>query len=307
MKDDAPSATAAIVAKSVLLIAATPELSHLVAPGAASLTARFLAAAIPGAGFAARVRRPWYRAFLYALLRATIPGLALHQALRKRRIEEIVRQSLANGFEQIVVLGGGFDTLALRLAPEYPAATFLELDHPATQRVKAAVVAAGGLAAPNLVFAPVDLAETRLDEFLGAIPAWRTDRSTVFLCEGVLMYLTAGQVDDLFAAIARQPAPRVRFLFTAMEPDSRGRPAFRNSTWLARRWLERKQEPFLWGLSREDAARFLFSRGFSFAELAAETAFRADYLPSALGRHSLAEGEILILADRSSGDSRSNP
>ncbi|HVJ81374.1 MAG TPA: hypothetical protein VNC50_09930, partial [Planctomycetia bacterium] len=75
MKDDAPSATAAIVAKSVLLIAATPELSHLVAPGAASLTARFLAAAAPGgADFAARVRRPWYRGFLYALLRATIPG-----------------------------------------------------------------------------------------------------------------------------------------------------------------------------------------------------------------------------------------
>jgi methyltransferase (TIGR00027 family) len=299
MKDDAPSATAAVVAKSVLLVAATPALAHLVSPFAADLTARFLAAAVPdGADFFQRVRRSWYRAFLHFLLRVTIPGLALHQALRKRRIEEIVRRSLAEGFEQVVVLGGGFDSLALRLAPEFPLATFLELDHPATQRVKAEVVAANRLAAPNLIFAPVDLARTRLEEFLSGAPEYRSGRDTLFLCEGVLMYLAPPEVDALFAALARQSAPRVRFLFTAMEPDARGRPAFRNSTWFARRWLERKQEPFLWGLARADVAAFLSSRGFSLAELAVETDFRSRYLPGALSRHSLAEGEILILAAR---------
>ena len=53
--------------------------------------------------------------------------------LRKRLIEEVVRASLTEGVEQVVIIGAGFDTLALRLCAGFPRTNFIEIDHPATQ------------------------------------------------------------------------------------------------------------------------------------------------------------------------------
>src|SRR4051794_31802357 len=81
-----------------------------------------------------------------AIERATVPGLCLHFMLRKRWIEHAVRSALARGARRVVVIGAGYDTLALRLAREFPALRFTEVDHPATQAVKRAALAAS----PNL-------------------------------------------------------------------------------------------------------------------------------------------------------------
>ncbi len=147
MKDSTPSATAVIVAKNIALVAATHGLSDFVAPEAARLTGLLLEAhSRRGKTFLRRARYRWFQFLFHCYERCTIPGLALHQALRKRHIEQAVRASLAQGFEQVVVLGGGLDTLALRLHKEFPQTNFLELDHPATQRVKRAVIESHQLA-----------------------------------------------------------------------------------------------------------------------------------------------------------------
>src|SRR3954463_10787428 len=59
-----------------------------------------------------------------AIERATVPGLCLHFMLRKRWIEHAVRSALARGARRVVVIGAGYDTLALRLAREFPALRF---------------------------------------------------------------------------------------------------------------------------------------------------------------------------------------
>ena len=59
---------------------------------------------------------------------------------RKRWIERQMRAALDLGARQAVILGGGFDTIALRLARAYPAIPTFEIDQPNTQSVKRPIV-----------------------------------------------------------------------------------------------------------------------------------------------------------------------
>jgi methyltransferase (TIGR00027 family) len=299
MKEDAPSATAHVVARNVVLVASTKKLSHLVAPSAARLSGWFVQAYSPqGEAFVRRAGRRSFQSLFRFYERITIPGLALHQALRKREIESVMRSSLGEGFNQVVILGGGLDSLALRLHTEFPQVSFLELDHPATQRVKREVMEARQLAGLNLKLLAVDFARQTLDECLTACPDYLAGGKTVFLCEGVLMYLEADEVDRIFAFIRRQPGDVKRFVFTFMELDEKGRSSFRNSTWLVRLWLSWRKEPFKWGLHRRELGDFLAARGFSMKELATPETFRELYLQNPdLSRLVLAEGENVCVCD----------
>jgi methyltransferase (TIGR00027 family) len=299
VKDSTPSATANVVARNIALVAATPRLSALVDPEAASLTRLLLEAYSPrNKSFLRKARSRWFQRLFHFYERLTIPGLALHQALRKRHIERAVRGSLAEGFEQVVVLGGGLDTLALRLHKESPLANFLELDHPATQRVKRDVIEGRRLAGANFNLVPVDFARQKLEDALATCPDHRAGARTVFVCEGVLMYLTADEVAHLFDVIGRQPAPAVRFVFTVMELDRPGQPAFHKATWLVRLWLNLRKEPFRSGLPRSEVASFVAARGFSLKELVTAETFRQLYLQDGRLDEVLAEGEMLGVCDR---------
>lgn len=116
MKNDVPSHTANIVARNIALVAATAETAALVSPATADLNALFVRAfSQSGARFLEKAGQKWFQKIFRFYERLTIPGLAAHQALRKLHIERAVRTSLADGFSQVIILGGGYDTLALKL------------------------------------------------------------------------------------------------------------------------------------------------------------------------------------------------
>src|SRR6476646_7930242 len=115
MREDRPSSTAALIAAATVFLARDARVSDLVPAGAAEWCARCLEAlsrlrAVQG------LSHPALRWAARLSERATVPGLLLHFMLRKRWIEEAVRASLDEGYEQVVIIGAGFDTLALRLS-----------------------------------------------------------------------------------------------------------------------------------------------------------------------------------------------
>ena len=130
MRADRPSTTARLIAAATVFLSRDPRYRDLVPPGAAELCARFVSVEA-----VSRAPLSWA---VWLAERATIPGLMLHFMLRKRFIEDTVRASLAAGCEQVVVVGAGFDTLAARLAAEFPQARFIEIDHPAIAELQRA-------------------------------------------------------------------------------------------------------------------------------------------------------------------------
>ena len=120
-------------------------------------------------------------------------------AARTRFFDDAVTSALDAGIDQVVIVGAGYDSRAWRLARD--GVRFFEVDHPATQADKRGRAPEGG---PTYV--PVELGVDALGDALPAA-GHRGDRPSVFVVEGVTMYLTEPQVRDLLGTVRRLGGP----------------------------------------------------------------------------------------------------
>ena len=283
------------IARALIFIARDWHLGHLVPPGAAELSARFLYSYSPREVHRiARAQSPTFRQFLSALEYLTAPGMALHYAVRKLAIEDQVRRSIATGAQQVVVLGAGLDTLAARLHREYPQVNFIEVDRAEHQEVKRRALMGQWAASRNLVFVSADLARERLErKLLGTI--YVAGAPTVFVAEGTLTAMSHTQRDALFDFVRTVGGPASSIVFTAMERGPDGRIRFRGATWLARWWWHWQGERYQWGPSRLELEDYLGRHGLRLASLLTTREFRVRYLDGNPDLP-LAEGEDIVVA-----------
>jgi methyltransferase (TIGR00027 family) len=131
--------------------------------------------------------------------------LADTMALRTAAIDAAVRDAIAEGATQLVILGAGYDGRAWRM-PELTGVAIYEVDHPATQGDKRAHVAELPATNADVRFVPVDFERESLDV---ALDRAGHDRSapTCWIWEGVVMYLTRDAMRATLAAIAGRSAP----------------------------------------------------------------------------------------------------
>jgi methyltransferase (TIGR00027 family) len=274
-----------------LLAASDPRLRPLVPAGAIAPLETLLTEIGGGSWFEFARRHTWTRALLVAGERLVLPGIIAHYLARKRWLEVRASAALSAGFEQVVVLGAGFDTLAYRLHSAHPTIRFFELDHPATQQPNAAVLKV----ASNLAFLPADLARILPSSTLLADPRFVPRRRTFVVAEGLLMYFPETRVRAILADLTRLPAAQVAFTF--MAPGADGRAAFRGGSPAIGAWLRFRREPFAWALEPARLAAFLRPLGFDPLVIAGATELRAEMLaPAGLATIPLAEGEHLCLA-----------
>jgi methyltransferase (TIGR00027 family) len=301
VREDRASMTAYLIARSLLFLSRDPETAPLVPPETAEASGWFIDLMAPADGRWVRHAgaSPLVRQLAYAVERLAIPGVMLHYAVRKRFLEDAARRALADGVVQVVVLGAGFDTLALRLHREYPQVLFVECDHPATQRVKRRALEAHARTGPSFQLLPVDLARRSLAEVIASLPEYSHTADTLLIAEGLTMYLREEEIDELFAFLWDHAGAGSRFAFTFMEPQANGKVSFPSATPFVRPWLRLVGEPFTWGVRRQDLPRFLAERGFTLDEVAGDQALRERYLaPAGLAGRRLAVGEYVCLARR---------
>ena len=163
-------------------------------------------------------------------------------AARTCWFDEVVRTEIDAGIDQVVIVGAGHDARAWRL--DRPGVRWFEVDHPATQRVKRARAPDGG---PTYV--GIDLNEEPVDARL-LDAGFDPHRPSVFVLEGLTMYLTPATCERLFAQLAavaaRGSALAVQFSAAgggSVSPVSRAvatviRTAWRWSGERTHRWAE---------------------------------------------------------------------
>ena len=229
------SETALSVAASLVTLNQQPGWSARLPEGLAELTERVvLAAGVFKYGpFAMRVSK---KQWVYALKEFLVPGG--HEGVGERKIfmNNQVLAAIEAGATQVLVLGAGFDTLCLRLAPRLPDVRFFELDHPATSSAKAKGVAQQGQP-ENMMLIAADLGDVPLSNVMTGCDAWDSDARSVVVVEGVLMYLTRDHVASLFREAATCTAPGSRLAFSYLNDLERYR--FLNAM------LKLKGEPWL--------------------------------------------------------------
>lgn len=133
---------------------------------------------------------------------------------RTLAIDEGVREAAS---PQLVILGAGLDGRAWRMK-ELADVTVLEVDHPDTQRTKRARIGALEQAAKEVRFVAVDFTKDSLDEALERA-GHDASRTTTWIWEGVIMYLTPEQVDATLRVIAKRSASGSRLLANYHPPS----------------------------------------------------------------------------------------
>jgi methyltransferase (TIGR00027 family) len=255
MKTGKPSNTALIVAAGLQLVRPTVATAPVMPVEAIRRGATLLRTAYPR--LAGLLRKPWFVRLCRMLERAILPGISLHFALRKRILRDHARAAVNAGCGQVVVLGAGLDTLCMELAAEFPQLSCIEIDHPATQGRKRRAAGEGG---QRIHFIAVDLAKHSLGSVLGDCPVFRREVPTLFVAEGLLMYLTLQAVAELFTQMSAA-ATDAQVAFTWLEPQADGRPNFTQPSRLVDWWLGVRGEPFLSGMARAELGQFLGGAG----------------------------------------------
>lgn len=116
-------------------------------------------------------------------------------AARTQFFDDVVTGAADDGVRQVVIVGAGYDSRARRLAR--PSLGFFEVDHPATQAHKRRMAPAHDAA-----YIPVDLASDSVSEALDTA-GLDTAQPTVFVVEGLTMYLDETQVEGVFGELAK--------------------------------------------------------------------------------------------------------
>jgi methyltransferase (TIGR00027 family) len=129
------------------------------------------------------------------------PGARTSAIARTCLIDDVVSQGLADGIEQIVILGAGFDCRLYRLAG-VGRVTGFEVDQPATQATKVSRLRRVLRTLPaNVRYVAIDFDRQSLAEAL-ASNGFDHGLRTMFLWEGVTNYLSADAVDAVLRYVA---------------------------------------------------------------------------------------------------------
>jgi methyltransferase (TIGR00027 family) len=142
--------------------------------------------------------------------------------MRTRFIDDQVREGLAAGLTQVVLLGAGFDARGLRM-PEIAArrATVYEVDTPAQLARKRRALSEAGVKLPaHIAFVPFEFdAEDLSGALAPALEAkgFRSGRGALFVWEGVIGYIDDETIDRSLQFIARAGGPTSRLVFTYAE------------------------------------------------------------------------------------------
>jgi methyltransferase (TIGR00027 family) len=132
-------------------------------------------------------------------------------AARSRFSEAALAACVARCVRQVVVLGAGLDTFALRNPHAGVGVRVFEVDYPATQDWKRERLEQADLAVPDtLTFAPVDFERQSLADGLAAA-GFRADRPAFFQWLGVVPYLTREAISQTLDFIAAVPESEVVF------------------------------------------------------------------------------------------------
>jgi methyltransferase (TIGR00027 family) len=190
------------------------------------------------------------------VLRLRAPGAYPFAIARTRFFDAVLESELAAGARQLVILGAGYDSRACRFADQLSQATVFELDHPATQARKRALIASAGIDWPqNVRFVAVDFAVECFSERLLA-SGFETSRRTVILWEGVSYYLPPAAVCTVLDFASSCAADSAIAFDYALRSFVEGDHSSYGGAQVAR-WLTEIEEPFLFGLDPAQTADFL--------------------------------------------------
>ncbi len=211
-------------------------------------------------------------------------GIYEYVIARTKYIDTVFRQALSEHFDQILLFGAGFDTRALRFEQQALQTRIFELDAPATQQAKIRQFRKRHLGIPsNLVFIAIDFDRESLYDKLD-IAGFHRDRRSLFILEGLLMYLEQESVHKTFQTIEQYAGVGSRIVFDYIQASVlRHETALYGQSKIAQS-VSKAGEQWRFGIEPAKIAQFLTAYGFEVSDHRCAQDLEAMYFQDADGR-----------------------
>ncbi|MEJ2601484.1 MAG: SAM-dependent methyltransferase [Anaerolineales bacterium] len=205
---------------------------------------------------------PGLRSVILSLRERRMPGSLGSILCRTRYIDDVLRSSLEEGVDQIVILGAGFDSRAYRI-PGISQVQVFEIDLPGTREFKQKrLEKVLGKVPENLTLIGMNFDTQNLDEVLRTA-GFKQGKRTLFIWEGVTQYITAEAVDDTLDFVSNGSGPGSAIVFTYVRRgiiDGTDQPEwFRGFASFA----EKVGSPMIFGLDPDQLEHYLSERGLA--------------------------------------------
>jgi methyltransferase (TIGR00027 family) len=201
---------------------------------------------------------------LAALYDRVLPGSIGWVLTRHRYFDDAIVEAVRGGARQVVFVGAGYDSRALR-QPALAGVRIFEVDHPDTQARKKRILQRVLGELPAHV-GYVALNATQGD--LRRLPDHGFDRTApaVFVLEGFLWYMPPDVARAILDAIVAIAAPGSRVIFDHILPSVVDGSCTLEGARKHRAYCERRGEPILFGIEPDQLAAYLGDRGLRLAD-----------------------------------------
>ena len=194
------------------------------------------------------------------MMQSINPSIRKAIVLRARYIDDFSRRCLNEGFEQVVLLGAGYDSRFFRLK-EFHNAKIFELDLNSTQVIKKTLTRRLlGRLPQNVVYVSIDFSKDSITEKL-MNNGFEIHKRSLFVWEGVTLFLNKDIVaETLGRLVGTRPGNRVIFDFV---PDEliKGETDYRGNKMLLKLCTDLK-EPLTFGCHPNEMKALLQNLGY---------------------------------------------
>jgi len=193
-------------------------------------------------------------------------GIYQYVIARTKYLDNVFIESIKKGIDQVVILGTGFDSRAIRLLDEKDRVKVYEIDIHTTINAKLKQYKKRQIKLPNNdILIPVDFEKenirTKLNEY-----GFNKDKKTLFVLEGLIMYLSEHTVKDTFSFITDYSSQGSIIVFDyvhasvlRLENKYYGENAIYNR-------VKKDNEQWIFGIDKSEINNFLMNFNLSLVE-----------------------------------------
>jgi methyltransferase (TIGR00027 family) len=185
---------------------------------------------------------------------------------------------------QLLLVGAGFDTRAIRFESVLEDAKVYELDAPSTQGAKVRQYARRGVSVPrNLVFVPIDFEKERMEDRLHEV-GFSPEARTLVIAEGVVQYLRPEAVYATLQALHNVLGEGSKVVFDYAHASVLGGSDATYGQAGITKGAERFGESWQFGLEKAEVGPLLAKYGLRLLEIQSPEDLEQRYFRDAAGR-----------------------
>ena len=205
------------------------------------------------------------------------PGAISSGIARTKYIDDLLSYSVLNGIKQVIILGAGFDTRALRL-DFLKNIIIIEIDHPDTSNFKISILNKYMEKLPeNILFYQADFNKQSLSE-IAAQAKINFNLPTTLIWEGVTNYLTSESINATFQ-FTRNFTVDFNMIFTYIDKSVIENPTEFQGTKKIYSVLINNEENWTFGFNPKELPNYLSQYNLKIIKDVNATDYRKKYIP----------------------------